>query len=252
MPAMLQAEPANRSRLAPFVAAGLGFAAFLFFFEWRLLDPTHIGWVSAADRATNFLGWHFFRHEPWTWPPGLVRNYASGIGGASVAITDSLPLVSFLLKPFDAWLPPDFNHLGIWIAVSYVLQGYFSYRLLAAMGVSAGRALAGAFLMCLMPFMAARATWHVPLVSHWLCTAALWLYLESAREPRRFIGWSVLLPVAAMIQPYIFPPSRPCSRRASSRSRGRVPGSIGRASPHRARSRWRFPRSRSTSSASPR
>ena len=200
---MLHAAPARRSRLAPLAAAALGFAAFLYFFDWRLLDPTHIGWVSGADRATNFLGWHFFRHESWTWPPGLLQNYASSIG-ASIAITDSLPLVAFALKPFGAFLPPDFNHLGLWIAACFILQGVFSFHLLRALDLTVPRALMGATLLCLLPFMATRATLHVPLASHFLHTAALWIYLEAIRDPRRCIRWSVLLPLATMIQPYIF------------------------------------------------
>jgi hypothetical protein len=200
---MQSVDSSSRARFAPLVAAALGFAAFLYFFDWRLLDPTHIGWVSGADRATNFLGFHFFRHEPWTWPPGLIVNYANAIG-ASVAITDSVPLAAFVLKPLDGFLPPDFNHLGLWIALSFALQGVFSYHLLRVLGLSVERALPGALLLCLLPFMAARATLHVPLASHWLLTAALWLYLDSVRTPRHFVRWCVLLPVAAMVQPYLF------------------------------------------------
>src|SRR4051812_10213683 len=166
----------------PLVAAALGFCLFFYYFDPRILDPTRVDWVSSADLATNFLGWHFFRHEAWSWPPGLLRSYSSGVG-ASVAITDSIPLAAFLLKPLDALLPADFNYLGLWIALCFTLQGFFSCRLLQALGVGGARAVAGAMLITVLPFMAARATVHIPLASHWLFTAALWIYLEAARDP---------------------------------------------------------------------
>ena len=97
-------------RRGPLTAAALGFLAFLYFFDARILDPTRIDWVSSADSATYFLGWHIFRHEAWSWPPGLLKGYATGYG-ASVGITESIPLAAFLLKPLDAMLPVDFNYL---------------------------------------------------------------------------------------------------------------------------------------------
>ena len=191
------------SRRGAFTAAALGFLVFLYFFDARILDPTRIDWVSSSDLATNFLGWHFFRREAWSWPPGLLKGYASGVG-ASVAITDSIPLVAFLLKPLDAMLPVDFNYLGLWIALCFVLQGYFSCRLLHALGVTGVRAVVGATLLCVLPFMAARATLHIPLASHWLLTAALWIYFAAIRDPALFARWIALMPLAALINPYLF------------------------------------------------
>ena len=193
----------ERSRKAPFVAAFAGFLAFLYYFDWRILDPRRIDWVSTNDVATNFLGFHFFRHEAWTWPPGLLVNYANGTQ-ASVGLTDSVALLAFLLKPFNALLPPAINYLGLWIAACFVLQGWFAYRLLEAMRLPRGRAVLGAALLCLMPFMAARATLHIPLASHFLLLAALYVYIVAVREPERFRGWCVLLPLAVLIQPYLF------------------------------------------------
>ena len=188
---------------APAVATLLGLAAFLACFDPRILAVQDLGWVSRGDIATNFLGWHFFRHEAWNWPPGLLANYAQGLG-ASIALTDSIALVAFALKPFQALLPPIFNYLGLWIALCFALQGYFGYRVLRCLGVSAARAAAGALLLCVLPFMISRATLHVPLASHWLLLAALQVYLDAIREPRRFRRWSLLLPVSILVNAYLF------------------------------------------------
>ena len=135
--------------------------------------------------------------------PGADEGIRERVG-ASVAITESIPLVAFPLKPLRRHLPVDLNYLGLWIAPCFVLQGYFSCRLLHALGVAGARAVAGAVLLCVLPFMAARATIHMAIASHWLLTAALWIYLEAIRDPARFARWIVLMPLAATINPYLF------------------------------------------------
>jgi hypothetical protein len=185
-------------RRGALTAAALGFLAFLYFFDARIPDPTRIDWAPSSDLATNFLGWHFFRREAWDWPRGLLKGYASGVG-TSVAITDSIPLVAFLLKPLDAMLPVDFNYLGLWIAPCFVLQGYFSCRLLHALGSPVPARWPARSCCACCPLMAARATLHIALASHWVLTAALWIYLEAIRDPARFARWIALMPLAALI-----------------------------------------------------
>jgi hypothetical protein len=193
-------------RLAAFAraaaAVSVGLASFLYFFDARILDPTDLSWVGAGDFATNFLGWHFTRNESWSWPPGLLKGYGDGLV-ASIALTDSIALVAMPLKPFQALLPVEFNYLGIWIALSFALQGLFGYRLLCAMGVQPIRAVACAGVFCVMPMLAARATLHVPLASHFVILAAFETYIASTRQPSRFAAWCILIPATALIQAYL-------------------------------------------------
>ncbi len=39
-----------------------------------MLDPREVGWAMHGDWQVHFLGWQFFRHEPWQWPPGAIRK----------------------------------------------------------------------------------------------------------------------------------------------------------------------------------
>ena len=200
---MLPSLPSRaRLRGGPLAAAVLGFLVFLWFFDPRLLDPTRIDWTSSNDLATHFLGAHFFRHEAWAWPPGMLHTYAQGVN-ASVGLTDSIPLPALLLKPFDALLPPAVNYLGVWVALCFVLQGWVACRLLEALGLPPGRAVLGALLLCAMPFMVARATLHIALASHFLLLWAILVYVEALRLPRRFAAWCALLPIAAIVNPYL-------------------------------------------------
>ncbi len=57
-----------------------------------------------GDWVPHYFGWHFFRVEPWHWPPGVVAGYYAPLG-TSIGLTDSIPLAAYLLKPLGPWLP---------------------------------------------------------------------------------------------------------------------------------------------------
>ena len=80
------------------------------------------------DWATHYFGWTYFRFEPWHWPPAAVHGYNAPIGTA-IGLTDSLPLMAYLLKPFSRWLPAEFQYLGAWERLCFTLQGALAARL---------------------------------------------------------------------------------------------------------------------------
>ena len=79
------------------------------FFVWiadtRALDPREIEWLMRFDWPVHFFGWHFFRNEPWHWPPGLVSGYNAPVG-TSIGFTDSIPLVALTRTASIGCLPP--------------------------------------------------------------------------------------------------------------------------------------------------
>lgn len=113
------------SAIGPALGAALGAAFFLWIAGLRVVSPTQIAWVMQSDWRFQFLGWHFFRQEPWRWPPGLIEGYHHAPFGTAVGYTDSVPIAAFLLKPFHAWLPMPMQYLGIWPLIAFVLQGVF-------------------------------------------------------------------------------------------------------------------------------
>jgi hypothetical protein len=96
------------------------------FFYWiagpRVIDPTQFEWLMKLDWRINFLGWHFFRNDPWRIPPGAIEGYLAG-EGTTIGFTDSVPLAALLLKPFAGWLPMPFQYFGLWLLICFVLQG---------------------------------------------------------------------------------------------------------------------------------
>ena len=167
----------------------------------RPLAPTEIEWVMKGDWVPHYFGWHFFRTEPWHWPPGSIHGYYAPLG-TSVGLTDSIPLAAYLLKPVEPWLPAAFQYLGLWLLLCYALQGALAARLVSRWSPSPIVQALGAALFVLVPTLLARVG-HAALCAHWLI---LWALLLASRPPaRRFPAahWALLGLVAGMTQPYL-------------------------------------------------
>ena len=110
------------------------------FFYWyftRLngLDPRDVSWLlpfwhTHIDAAANYLGWEYFRSSPiLQWPLGRTPSLGPG-SGASISMTDSIPLMAFIFKPFTHWYQGTFQYFGIWSLACFVLQAVASWKLL--------------------------------------------------------------------------------------------------------------------------
>jgi len=90
--------------LAPWAAVLTGVVVFVALGGGSILNPEKTGWLMGGDPATQFIGWHFFRHSPVLQVPlGANPNYGMEIG-SSVVFSDSLPLLALLFKPFSSLL----------------------------------------------------------------------------------------------------------------------------------------------------
>ncbi len=198
----------RRERLDGALAFAIGASVGVLFFAGTLglalADPTAIGWLFTGDWAQHYSGWAMFRHAPWHWPPGRMREIWYPVG-TSVVYTDSLPLLALALKPFSAWLPEPFQYIGPWLMLSFTLQGAFAAVLVARAGARSAAVLAGAALFVLAPVLLERIV-HDTLTAQWLLLAALALYFRGgppARLAAEAWPWWLLTAVAALIHPYL-------------------------------------------------
>ncbi len=180
------------------------------FFYWyftRLngLDPRDVNWLlpfwhSNIDAATNYLGWEFFRSSPiLQWPLGRTPNLGPG-SGASISMTDSIPLMAFIFKPFTHWYSGTFQYFGIWTLVCFVLQSVASWKLL---GIWIKGHLARGLGICffvIAPAFLDRMTFHFALAAHWVVLFSLYLFLKRDFSIKL---WTLLGVISTLIQPYL-------------------------------------------------
>ncbi|HJE68699.1 DUF6311 domain-containing protein [Pseudomonas oryzihabitans] len=182
------------------LAALCGVLVFYRYTGGAILDPTRVGWLMAGDPAQHWLGWQFFRGTPlWQWPLG--RNYPFGMEvSSSIVYTDSIPLMAFLFKPFNAWLPEAFQYTGIWLLLCCLLQTVFGYLVALRLTGQAFYSLICALFFAIAPVYLFRMTGHFALSGHWLLLAGLYLYL--APRFQRY-AWLLLLVLAAWVHAYL-------------------------------------------------
>ncbi|MGE3277464.1 MAG: DUF6311 domain-containing protein [Vicinamibacterales bacterium] len=194
-------------RLGRAVVVVTGAAIGAAFFAWiagaRVLAPGEIGWTMKLDWRIHFLGWHFFRSEPWHWPPGLIEGYYHAPDGTAIGFTDSIPLAAFVLKPFARWLPMPFQYLGAWMLFCFALQGAFGVLIARVWTARWPLHLLSAALFVLMPTLLMRVG-HPALCAHWLLLWAIWRYVRKP-PPRSWnlIEQASLGLLAGLVHPYL-------------------------------------------------
>jgi hypothetical protein len=203
----------------------LGIVAALMIVGLAGMDPTNIGWSGGGDSATHILGWWFFRSSPWSFPLGANPDYGLELG-SSIFYSDSIPLLAFVFKALSPWLPSAFQYLGLWAALSIVLQAWFAWKLLGCFESTRPGwvRLCAAGLFTFSPPLLVRIGGHTALSSHWLIMAGLYLYVKNDARFHR-VGWPLLAFACSLIHSYLFVMVlalwlAACLRRWSARSAG--------------------------------
>ncbi len=180
----------------------LGFLVFIFIYGYKIIDPSNISWVMSGDPGQHFLGWHFFRTEPWTFPIGTIQNYHYP-SGTNIIYMDAIPIIGIPLKLFSDLLPQTFQYIGLWLMATYMLQGFFASLLLKKFTDNWKLILLGVMFFLLSPILFWRAGGHEALAGHWLILASLYLYFSSYTTSTK-LKWSILLISLPLIHFYLF------------------------------------------------
>ncbi len=198
-------ECSNHPWVVPAVAGLVGAITFAICLGPSLVDPTNIDWLMRGDFALHFLGWHLYRHGPWTMPIGATPLLIWPIG-SSIGLTDSIPIAAFFFKLLDPLLPETFQFIGLWLVSCFALQGVFGVLLMRLVTPNPVLQLLGAALLILSPPLIFRVG-HAALTAHWLLLASLWLSLRhDADQPTWSLAawWAALVAFAAATQPYLW------------------------------------------------
>ncbi|MEM9986503.1 MAG: DUF6311 domain-containing protein, partial [Bacteroidota bacterium] len=144
------------------------------------------------------------RNADWSIPLGHIEDYFYPLG-TNVGYTDSIPLVALLFKLVNAWLPTDFQYLGIWLLACLWLQLWILWRLFAELGVKSPLLRLPLTLLVGMAPLWIHRTMHPALSAHFFLIAAILLYHRQTKESGSKVFWPQLALVTgvAWTHPYL-------------------------------------------------
>lgn len=173
---------------------------------WREINPLNLSWL-AGDSAQYQVGWEFLRHEhSWRLPPTMLTrlDYPTGTSASNL---DIIPLVGVILRPLSSFLPQNFQYLGLYAVLCYILQMYYGLRLVSLSSTDRVVTVLGGLFFLLSPVLTIRLYGgHFPHSSHWILLACIYYYFRATREngglARTMVPLLVLCTIAGAISPY--------------------------------------------------
>ena len=181
--------------------------SFISIYGTRVLNVTYVDWLmnQRGDLAQHFLGWVFFRNEPWSFPLGVIKSIGYPFE-ISIVFTDSIPLFALFFKLLNPILPNHFQYFGIWGIISFALQGGIAsliFRKYTDKYVIIG--ISSLFLI-FSPIMIFRMFFHTALAGHWILLLAIaaWVFRDRIHKHiiLEIVLWAAICSISVMIHPY--------------------------------------------------
>jgi hypothetical protein len=194
-----------KTRQAMAFLGGLtGALIFYLIYGTGTLDPGRVDWLfNLGDNAQHYLGWVFYRNDPWVFPIGFSCSLGYP-GGMCMCFTDSIPLMAIPFKVFSFLLPATFQYFGLWTLLNFILQGALAALILYEVSRSRLAAFAAPFFFCLADILLFRVFRYTPLSGQWIVLLALYLYFLNKRDGRWNKYWPLVHGMAVLIQGYFF------------------------------------------------
>jgi hypothetical protein len=172
----------------------------------KIILPSNVSWLMSVmhDWGAHYLGWLFYRQEPWHFPIGNVDGYFYPIG-TNVGYTDSIPLLAIFFKLFKGILPADFQYFGLWLFVCHLLAAYYTVLLCRLFKVSYFMTFIAVIFIVANPVLIYRGL-HPALCAHWLLVGSIYLYFlhpDQVRPSKILLHQLILLLISALVNPYL-------------------------------------------------
>ena len=173
----------------------LGIIIFLHTYGTRILNPAYDTWLLTEwfDLSQHYVGSLLYRTGGWHFPFGLTDNSFYPYL-ASVIYTDSIPILSLIIKILSPILPETFQLFGFYGLICYALQGGFAKLILRRVCKNELFACLGSFFFIMCTPVYHRMYYHTALGSHYLILAAiaLFVYRDKLKTLQETILWCLL------------------------------------------------------------
>lgn len=171
----------------------------------QIIDPTNINWIMSVyhDWGQHYLGWAFYRNDPWSYPLGAIESYNYPVG-SNIGFMDSIPLLALLFKPFRSILPHDFQYLGLWLFVCSYFIAFYTKKIFKLYKVSNWIIILAILILISNPVLLFRSI-HPALSAHFLILGSIYNYLRPSYAIANKINKHqiILFFIAATVNPYI-------------------------------------------------
>lgn len=181
-------------------------------FPTPMLLGSHDYWDHAVgDVATGLTGFYEFAQDRWRWPLLYTPNLNSP-EGASIFFTDPNGIFALIFKILFKITGILYPYIGLWIFISYVLNGVFGYLILKISGIPIISSVIGSSLFVLFPAFIQRTVHHHTLTGHFIILGSIYSYIRISKGYSRQFEiyiWSIFIGLSVLVTPYLFAMSAP-------------------------------------------
>ena len=188
-------------------AVAIAAIVFYLYYDFSILWPENINWLLSArhDWGQHYLGWAFYRDEPWYFPIGTIKDYIYPVS-TNIGFTDSIPLLAIPLKFLSPLLPEDFQYIGIWMFLCYVMTAFYSLKIFRLYNIRPIFAILATLLITGNPVLWFRGM-HPALCAHGFIIASIYFYLKPATKENVTVinrNQVILTCITSVVHPYLF------------------------------------------------
>ena len=169
----------------------------------RVINPKYFDWLSFGD-GTAEISWEFFRNQPlFQFPLGLNPQYGLEVS-STAAFDGQIPIMSFVLHPFENLLPERFQYYGLFVFFTFALNYYFARRIFQYLRFNNYQSIVSGIILATSPVILNRfiENTHYSLTSAWIIFAAI---LLSLQRNVKFISWIFVIAFSILIHLYFLP-----------------------------------------------
>ena len=177
------------------------FSTFLIF-GFDLISITNTQWIhnTSSDLSQSHIGWYFFKNDIWRFPLGNNPNYGDEFGN-SIIFSDSIPILALFFKFISPIMPENFHYFSIWYFICFLLQLYFSHKVLFYFTNNNNFSLVGSLFFLIAPIFILRMSLHPALAGHWILLLTINLCLTKSYKDSK-LSWIFTIILSSLIQWY--------------------------------------------------